>query len=71
MICEICITKAFRHDSKKQPSSLMDLYTILLLSLITLVYLDLPGKLLFFVLACSLVVCKGLPWITLAMVSVH
>jgi len=49
----------------------MDLYTILILSLITLVYFDLPGKLLFFVLACSLVVCKGLPWITLAMVSVH
>jgi hypothetical protein len=49
----------------------MDLYTLSILALFTLVYLDLPGKLLFFVLACSLVVCKGLPWITLAMVSVH
>ena len=47
----------------------MNLYNIVLISLFTLVYLDLPGKLLFFILACSLVVCKGLPWITLAMVT--
>jgi hypothetical protein len=47
----------------------MNLYNIVLISLFTLVYLDLPGKLLFFILACTLVVCKGLPWITLAMVT--
>lgn len=47
----------------------MSLYTILVLAFFTLVYLDLPGKLLFFILGCSLVVFKGLPWITLAMVT--
>lgn len=47
----------------------MNLYNIVLISLFTLVYLDLPGKLLFFILACTLVVFKALPWITLAMVT--